>query len=202
MYRFGQQVTRWVKWLCLIVFLAGIFLLNQMAKTRAAEVYRLSQLSAMRPYHYGKNLPPFFFATQSGRHFSNKEFIGGWSLMLVGNNIKKPVAKNKIKLLAQAQQQIKKFLLLPSPTLYVLSPAVDLYKLNLFSRSEHSRHVLGQLAQSQFDILANDLGATEDDLQHGIIALVDPAGHLRAVFSQELLTPRQLVKDYITIIHA
>lgn len=202
MQGYTQKITKGVKWLILLVILGGAFTLNQMAKNSAGLLSSSLPIMSTKSLQYGKKISALSFKLASGRVLSSKVFVGGWSLVLVSDAEPKHFPNAKFQLLNSAQSQIKKYLLLPSPKLFVLLQGSNSALENDFKQLHSSHDILGYLQSDQMQSLSADLSASSVDLTHGVIALVDPEGRLKAVFNQSLSTSNQLVKDYIRLTQA
>ena len=195
-------MTKWIQSLVLVFMLVGAFSLNKMAKDRAGMVYRLSPVSATKSLEYGKVLPAFSFKGLSGQHYSSKDLLGSWSLVLFSEDQHALFPRKKLLLVKRAQLQIKKYLLLPSLRLYVLNEFSQSHHVLKHYRRLFSHDTVGTVTDHQLKCLEKEMGANDQESRLGVVALVDPRGRLRAVFNDRLLTTRQLVKDYISIAHA
>ena len=202
MLGFTQKIAKGIKWLILLVILGGAFTLNQMAKNSAGLLSSSIPMMSTKSLQYGKKISLVSFKLASGREVSSKAFIGAWSLVLVSDAEPKHFPNAKFQLLNSAQSQIKKYLLLPSPKLFVLVQDSNSALETDFKHWHSSHDMLGYLQADQMQSFSSDLSASAIELKHGVIALVDPEGRLKAVFNQSLSTSDQLVKYYIRLTQA
>ena len=195
------KTVKSVKYLLLLFFLGGIFLLNQVAKQRAERPYSRALAPEVQVLpRSGGTMPQFAFQTAHGRRKSPAVFVGHWSLLLLSASASKPGWEFKKNLILQAQKEIKNFLLLPSPTFYALHVrAGEKSHVALpLSRSHSSRLHFGSVQTDQVKAMLEQL-KLKNRLVHEGVFLVDPKGRLRAVFNEKLATAQQLVKDYIAL---